>query len=63
MTSQPYLFFINSFSNIKDRIKASARAIGKVGAEVKKGYEAGLKNEAKITPMQDNNLFGNAYAG
>ena len=50
-------------SNIKDRIKASARAIGKVGAEVKKGYEAGLKNEAKITPMQDNNLFGNAYAG
>ena len=22
-----------------------------------------MKNEAKMTPMQDNNLFGNAYAG
>jgi uncharacterized membrane protein (UPF0127 family) len=48
---------------IRKGVKKGAQAVGRVGAEVKKGYEAGLKNEAKITPMQDNNLFGNAYAG
>ena len=48
---------------IRKGVKKGAQAVGRVGAEVKKGYEAGLKSEAKMTPMQDNNLFGNAYAG
>ena len=37
---------------IRKGVKSGARAVGKVGAEVKKGYEAGLKSEATDLTLQ-----------